>query len=49
MQICSEVSELILRGKGRMPEYDGRETPEQVSQIFNSIRSMQASGVAPKS
>jgi hypothetical protein len=32
-----------------MPEYDGREIPEQVWQIVNSIRSMQASGVAPKS
>jgi hypothetical protein len=48
-QICSEVSELILRGKGRIPESDGRETPEQVWQIVNSIRSMQATGVAPKS
>jgi mono/diheme cytochrome c family protein len=43
-----ELSYLILKGKGRMPAYDGRETPEQVWQIVNYIRSMQASGVAPK-
>ena len=44
-----ELSYLILKGKGRIPAYDGRETPEQVWQIVNYIRSMPASGGAPKS
>ena len=44
-----ELSYLILKGKGRMPAYDGRDTPEQVWQIVNYIRSMSASGNAPKS
>jgi len=42
-----ELSYLILKGKGRMPAYDGRETPEQVWQIVNYIRSLPSSG-APK-
>ena len=44
-----ELSYLILKGKGRMPAYDGRETPEQVWQIVDYIRSMPASGDVPKS
>ena len=44
-----ELSYLILKGKGRMPAYDGRETPEQVWQIVNYMRSMSASGDSPKS
>lgn len=44
-----ELSYLILKGKGRMPAYDDRETPEQVWQIVNYIRSMPPSGDAPKS
>jgi len=44
-----ELSYLILKGKGRMPAYDGRETPEQVWQIVNYIRSMPVGGNAPKS
>jgi len=44
-----ELSYLILRGKGRMPAYDGRETPEQIWQIVDYIRTMPASGDAPKS
>jgi mono/diheme cytochrome c family protein len=44
-----ELSYLILKGKGRMPAYDGRETLEQVWQIVNYMRSMSASGGAPKS
>ena len=44
-----ELSYLILKGKGRMPAYDGRETAEQVWQIVNYIRSMPTSGNAPKS
>ena len=44
-----ELSYLILKGKGRMPAYDGRETPEQVWQIINYMRSMStAGGDAPK-
>jgi mono/diheme cytochrome c family protein len=41
-----ELSYLILKGKGRMPAYDGRETPEQVWQIVDYIRSMPANGMA---
>lgn len=44
-----ELSYLVLKGKGRMPAYDGRETPEQVWQIVNYMRSMSTSGGAPKS
>ena len=44
-----ELSYLILKGKGRMPAYDGRETPEQVWQIVNYVRSMPTSWGAPKS
>jgi mono/diheme cytochrome c family protein len=44
-----ELSYLVLKGKGRMPAYEGRETPEQVWQIVNYIRSMPVSGDAPKS
>jgi mono/diheme cytochrome c family protein len=44
-----ELSFLILKGKGRMPAYDGRETPEQVWQLVDYIRSMPAAGEAPKS
>jgi len=43
-----ELSYLILKGKGRMPAYDGRETQEQVWQIINYIRSMPAGGGAAK-
>jgi mono/diheme cytochrome c family protein len=44
-----ELSYLILKGKGRMPAYDGRETSEQTWGMINYIRSMSASGDAPKS
>jgi mono/diheme cytochrome c family protein len=44
-----ELSYLILKGKGRMPAYDSRETPEQVWQIIDYLRSMPAGGDAPKS
>jgi mono/diheme cytochrome c family protein len=44
-----QLSYLILNGKGRMPKYDGRETPEQVWQIVNYIRSIPGSGGGPKS
>jgi len=40
-----ELSYLIVKGKGRMPAYDKRETPEQVWQIVDYIRSLPA-GVA---
>jgi mono/diheme cytochrome c family protein len=39
-----ELSYLILKGKGRMPAYEGRETPDQVWQMVNYIRSMPTSG-----
>ncbi len=44
-----ELSYLVLKGKGRMPAYDGKETPEQVWQIINYVRSMPASGNASNS
>ena len=44
-----ELSYLVLKGKGRMPAYDGRETPEQVWGIINYIRAMSAAGEVPKS
>ncbi len=44
-----ELAYLILKGKGRMPSYDGRETPEQVWQIVNYIRSMPVAAGGPKS
>ena len=44
-----ELSYLILKGKGRMPAYDGRETSEQVWGMINYVRSMSASGDLPKS
>jgi len=37
-----ELSYLILTGKGRMPAYEGRETPEQVWQMVVYIRSLAA-------
>lgn len=43
-----ELSYLILKGKGRMPAYEGRETPDQVWQIVNYLRSLAAGG-APQS
>jgi mono/diheme cytochrome c family protein len=43
-----ELSYLILKGKGRMPAYDGRETSEQVWGLVNYIRSMSASADIPK-
>jgi mono/diheme cytochrome c family protein len=44
-----ELSYLILKGKGRMPAYDGKETPEQVWGMIDYIRSMSTGGNAPKS
>jgi mono/diheme cytochrome c family protein len=44
-----ELSYVILKGKGRMPAYDGKETPKQVWGIINYIRSMPANGAPPKS
>jgi mono/diheme cytochrome c family protein len=35
-----ELSYLIMKGKGRMPAYEGRQTPEQVWEMVNYIRSM---------
>jgi mono/diheme cytochrome c family protein len=44
-----ELSFLILKGKSRMPAYDGRETPDEVWGIINYIRSMSAAVEVPKS
>lgn len=35
-----ELSYLVLKGKGRMPAYEGREKPEQVWELVNYIRSL---------
>jgi mono/diheme cytochrome c family protein len=43
-----ELSYLVLKGRGRMPAYDGKETPQQVWGIINYIRSMSATGEVPK-
>jgi mono/diheme cytochrome c family protein len=43
-----ELSYLILKGRGRMPAYDGKETPEQAWGIIDYIRSMSATGEVPK-
>ena len=43
-----ELSYLILKGKARMPAYEGRETPERVWKMVDYIRSMPAGGGAPK-
>ncbi len=42
-----ELSYLIVKGKGRMPAYEGRETPEQVWEMVNYIRSMPAGVSTP--
>jgi mono/diheme cytochrome c family protein len=39
-----ELSYLIANGKGKMPKYAGRETPEQIWQMVNYIRSIPVSG-----
>jgi mono/diheme cytochrome c family protein len=42
-----ELSYLIAKGKGKMPKYSDRETPEQIWQMVNYIRSLPASGTHP--
>jgi mono/diheme cytochrome c family protein len=44
-----ELSYLIEKGKGRMPAYEKRETPDQVWEMINYIRSLPANGATPKS
>ena len=39
-----ELAYLILKGKGRMPAYDGRETPDQTWRLVNYIRSIAVIG-----
>lgn len=43
-----ELFYITVKGKGRMPGYEARETPEQVWQIINYLRSMAENGPAPK-
>jgi mono/diheme cytochrome c family protein len=43
-----ELSYIILKGKGRMPAYDGRESSEQVWQMIDYIRSLPAFNPASK-
>lgn len=44
-----ELSYLILKGKGRMPAYDGKETSDQIWGLILYIRSMSANSETPKS
>ena len=44
-----ELFYIIEKGKGRMPGYSGRETPEQVWQIIDYIHSMAGTQSSPKS
>ena len=44
-----ELAYLILKGKGRMPAYEGRESPEQIWQMVTYIRSISANSETPKS
>ena len=43
-----ELAYLILKGKGRMPAYDGRETQDQVWRLVNYIRSIPSAGNSSK-
>ena len=43
-----ELAYLILEGKGRMPAYNRRETPDRVWGMVTYIRSMPATADAPK-
>lgn len=43
-----ELAYLILKGKGRMPAYDARETPDQVWRLVDYIRSFPLVGSSPK-
>lgn len=44
-----ELAYLILKGKGRMPAYEGRESSEQIWQMVTYIRSISANRETPKS
>jgi len=44
-----ELSYLIMKGKGRMPAYENKQTSGQVWAMINYIRSMPVSAAAPKS
>src|SRR5665213_1315301 len=44
-----QLSYLIIKGKGRMPAYDGRETRDQVWHIVNYLRSISGRAGTPKS
>jgi mono/diheme cytochrome c family protein len=44
-----QLAYLILKGKGRMPAYEGRENPDQIWRIVNYIRSFPTGGNLPKS
>ncbi len=36
----SDLKETITKGKGKMPSYDGKLTPEQISQVISFIRQL---------
>lgn len=43
-----ELAYLIQKGKGRMPAYEGRETPDQTWRLVDYIRSLPLGGGAAK-
>jgi mono/diheme cytochrome c family protein len=44
-----ELFFIIVKGKGRMPAYESRETPEQVWQMIEYLHSMAGNQSSPKS
>jgi len=44
-----ELFFVIVKGKGRMPGYESRETPEQVWQMIDYLHSMAGNQSSPKS
>jgi len=39
-QSDSELTQIITKGKGKMPSYDGKLTPEQITQVVSFIRQL---------
>lgn len=39
-QSDTELTQIITKGKGKMPSYDGKLTPEQVTQVVSFIRQL---------
>jgi mono/diheme cytochrome c family protein len=43
-----ELFYIVVKGKGRMPGYEGRETPDQIWQMANYLHSMSGNQPSPK-